>query len=76
MDLEERANIVALTERGRSLLDRIDTSLKHAGSEMVSELREVVNALRQIFPPQPLSGHNGSKSNGNGVALTRNPSHS
>jgi hypothetical protein len=79
MDLEERANVLALTERGRSLLDRIDASLKEehrAGSEMVLELREVVNALRLIYPPQPLSGHNGNKSNGNGVALTRNPSHS
>jgi hypothetical protein len=35
---------------------------------MVSELREVVNALRLIFPPSPLSEHNGNKINGNGVA--------
>jgi hypothetical protein len=71
MDLECRANVLALTERARSLLDRIDTSLKHehsAGSGMVSELREVVNALRLIFPPPPLSEHNGNKINGNGVA--------
>ena len=71
MDLECRTNVLALTERARSLLDRIDTSLKHehsAGSGMVSELREVVNALRLIFPPSPLSEHNGNKINGNGVA--------
>ena len=71
MDSEERANVLALTEHGRSLLDRIDASLEEeqaAGSDMVLELREVVNALRLIFPPPPLSEHNGNEINGNGVA--------
>ena len=69
MDSKERANVLALTERGRSLLDRIDASLEEeqgAGSEMVLELREVLIALRLIFPARPLSGHNGNKSNGMG----------
>jgi hypothetical protein len=76
MDSEERANVLALTEHGRSLLDRIDASLEEeqgAGSDMVLELREIVNALRLIFPPQRLTVFNGNKSKGNAVGFDARP---
>ena len=55
MHSRPHANIAVLTTRGRALLDVIDANENRRLDEVVSDLQDVVAALRSFFPPRPFS---------------------
>jgi hypothetical protein len=56
MDPPDRPNLLALTARGHSLLDKIAGDLEHGreGAETVSELETIIRELRRLYPATPL----------------------
>jgi hypothetical protein len=55
MDSTQRAKIGELTTQARALLAAIDEDGNRRLDEAVTELQNVVAALRKLFPPRPFS---------------------